>query len=143
MLLIVTLLAMQTQPSHAFVVTGAGRFAQVADAASILREGSTARMRVLQVADSEFTVAGTHYWGGWSWWSFDCEAWTADRLDFASVRAGGHVGPAMADHAQAYPIAKGGEADELANLACADEMPAIQARSLEEAVRLGRLAMDH
>lgn len=142
MLLITALVALQAQPTHAFVVTGTGRFAQVADAASILRDGSKARMRVLQVADSEFTVAGTHFWGGWSWWSFDCKLRTADRLDFASVREGGLVGPLMADDTPAHPIAPGGDAEELARLACSDQLPAIQARTLEDAVRLGRQAMD-
>lgn len=142
MLLIAALMVLQGQPDHAFVVTGSGRFAQVADMASIARDADTARMRVLQVADSQFTVAGTHFWGGWSWWQFDCELRTADRLDFASVREGGLVGPSVADHAPAYPIVSGGDAEELARLACSDERPPIEAWTLEDAVRLGRQAMD-
>jgi len=142
MLLIATLMAFQTQPAHAFVVTGSGRFAQVADAASIIRDAGTARMRVLQVVDSRFTVGGTHYWGGWSWWSFDCELRTADRLDFTSIREGGLEGPTVADEAPPYPIEAGGDAEELAKLACSDTPPAVQARTLEEGVRLGRQSME-
>lgn len=127
--------------AHAFVVTGAGRFAQAADTASITREGAVARMRVLQVADKDFHVGETAYWGGWSWWRFDCAARTADRLDFASVREGGVEGPAMADNQPAYPIVSGGDADELAAVACADEPPASHAATVEDAVRLGRAAI--
>lgn len=132
--------APQTQP-HAFVITGAGRFAQAADTASITRDGDLARMRVLQVADRDFHVGDVAYWGGWSWWSFDCAARTADRLDFASVREGGAEGPAMAENQPAYPIVAGGDADELATVACAAEPPAPQAVTLEDAVRLGRTAI--
>ena len=142
MFLIATLMALQTQPSHAFVVTGSGRFAQVADTASIVRDADIARIRVLQVADSRFTVGGTHYWGGWSWWRFDCALKTADRLDFASVREGGLMGPVVADDAPAYPIAAGGDAEELANLACSDTPAANQIHTLEDGVSLGRQAME-
>ena len=34
-------------------------------------------------------IGGVAYVGGWSWWRFDCAARTADRLDFASLRADG------------------------------------------------------
>ena len=140
--LIAALLANAPQAqSHAFVITGAGRFAQAADTASISRDGDTARMRVLQVADKDFHVGDVAYWGGWSWWSFDCAARTADRLDFASVREGGVEGPSMADEQPAYPIASGGDADELAAVACAAEPPASHAATVEEAVRLGRAAI--
>lgn len=128
-------------PPHAFVITGAGRFAQAADTASITRDGDTARMRVLQVADKDFHVGDVAYWGGWSWWSFDCAGRTADRLDFASVREGGAEGPAMADNEPAYSIVAGGDADELAAVACAVDPPASQASTVEEAVRLGRAAI--
>ncbi|MGQ2991517.1 MAG: hypothetical protein ACT6RD_13200 [Brevundimonas sp.] len=133
-------LALDSQ-SHAFVITGAGRFAQAADTASIVREGDTVRMRVLQVADKDFHVGDVAYWGGWSWWRFDCAARTADRLDFASVREGGIEGPAMTENQPAYSIVSGGDADELAAVACAAEPPASQAVTLEDAVRLGRAAI--
>jgi hypothetical protein len=136
-------LAAQTpSPSpHAFVLTGSGRFAQMADAASITREGDTARMRVLQVADKDFHVGDVAYWGGWSWWAFDCSGRTADRLDFASVREGGAEGPAMADNQPAYEAAPGGDAAELLALACAPERPAAQAMTVAGAVTLGRQAL--
>lgn len=134
-------LVLQTIPPHAFVITGAGRFAQAADTASIIRDGDVARMRVLQVADRDFHVGGVAYWGGWSWWRFDCAARTADRLDFASVREGGAEGPTVAENQPAYPIVAGGDADELAAVACAEEPPASQAATLEDAVRLGRTAI--
>ena len=60
---------------HAFVITGAGRFAQAADLASLTRDGDTARMRVLQVADRDFHVGQTAYWGGWSWWAPPSATW--------------------------------------------------------------------
>lgn len=129
------------QPPHAFVLTGAGRFAQMADAASIVRDGDQARMRVLQVADRDFHVGDVAYWGGWSWWSFDCAARTADRLDFASVREGGAEGPAMPDIQPALPAAPGGDAAELLDLACAAAPPASVAATVEEAVRQGRAAL--
>lgn len=133
--------AAQGARPHAFVITGAGRFAQAADAASVVRDGDRARMRVLQVADKDFHVGDTAYWGGWSWWSFDCAGRTADRLDFASVREGGAEGPSMADEQPAFPIVSGGDADELAAVACATETPTPQAVTVEEAVRLGRAAI--
>lgn len=126
---------------HAFVITGAGRFAQAADTASIARDGDMARMRVLQVADKDFHVGDTPYWGGWSWWSFDCAAHTADRLDFASVRVGGAEGPAMPETQPAFPIVSGGDADELAAVACAAQPPPAQALTIDEAVALGRTAI--
>ena len=126
---------------HAFVITGAGRFAQAADLASLTRDGATARMRVLQVADQDFHVADTAYWGGWSWWSFDCVAHTADRLDFASVREGGAEGPIMPDNQPAYAAAPGGDAAELLAVACAPDRPVGQAVTVGEAVRLGRAAI--
>lgn len=131
----------QTQP-HAFVVTGAGRFAQAADTASITREGAVARMRVLQVADRDFHVGDTAYWGGWSWWRFDCAARTADRLDFASVREGGVEGPAMADGQPPFDAAPGGDAAELLAVACAASPPTATATTVADAVRQGRAALE-
>ncbi|MGA0546137.1 surface-adhesin E family protein [Brevundimonas sp. VNH65] len=129
-------------PRHAFVITGAGRFAQAADTASITRDGDISRMRVLQVADKDFRVGETAYWGGWSWWRFDCAANTTDRLDFASVREGGAEGPAMADNQPAYDAAPGGDAAELLAVACAASPPPATATTVVEAVRQGRTALD-
>ena len=136
------LLLQDEAPRHAFIITGAGRFAQAADTASIARDGDMSRMRVLQVADKDFHVGDIAYWGGWSWWRFDCAASTADRLDFASVREGGAEGPAMADDQPAYDAAPGGDAAELLTVACASTPPQATATTVAEAVRQGREALD-
>ena len=127
---------------HGFVLTGAGRFAILADRASVERDGDGLRMRALQVAEEGFEVAGQPYWGGWSWWRFDCGAKTADRLDFASVKVGGAEGPATPDEAPPYPAAPGGDAAELMAVAC-DPTSAGEpdADSLVDAVRVGREAL--
>ena len=124
------------------VLTGVGRFAVLADLSTISRAGDTARMRSLQVAEDDFEVAGQTYWGGWSWWAFDCRARTADRLDFASVREGGAEGPATPDTAPAYPAAPGGDAAELLAVACDPALAGeADADTLEDAVRVGRAAL--
>ncbi len=125
---------------HAFVLTGAGRYAVLADVASIQREGDTVRMRAFQAVDPAFSAGGEPYWGGWSWWSFDCTGVTADRLDFASVREGGREGPATPDTSPAYPASPGGDAAELLAVACSPP-DRIDATTLAEAVRLGRAAL--
>jgi hypothetical protein len=124
------------------VLTGVGRFAVLADLSTIGRDGDTARMRSLQVAENDFEVGGQTYWGGWSWWAFDCRAKTADRLDFASVREGGAEGPATPDAAPAYPAAPGGDAAELLAVAC-DPVSAgeADADNLADAVKVGRAAL--
>ena len=122
------------------VETGVGRFAVFADAASVERQGDSARMRGLQVAEQGFEVGGVAYVGGWSWWAFDCAAATADRLDFAALRADGGEGPAMADPAPAYPAAPGGDAAELLAVACGGT-PATETLSLDEAIRRGQAAL--
>ncbi len=124
------------------VLTGVGRFAVLADLSSITRDGDTARMRSLQVTEEDFTAGGQSYWGGWSWWSFDCRARTADRLDFASVREGGAEGPPTPDTSPAYAAAPGGDAAELLTVAC-DPASAgeADADNLEDAVRVGRAAL--
>lgn len=124
------------------VLTGVGRFAVLADLSTISRDGDTARMRSLQVTEEDFTAGGQTYWGGWSWWAFDCRARMADRLDFASVRAGGAEGPLTPDTAPAYPAAPGGDAAELLAVAC-DPASAgeADADNLADAVRVGRAAL--
>jgi len=123
-------------------LTGVGRFAVLADLSSVERDGDTARMRALQVAEEDFTVGDQTYWGGWSWWSFDCRARTADRLDFAAVREGGAEGPATPDAARAYDAAPGGDAAELLAVAC-DPASAgeADADTLADGVRVGRAAL--
>jgi hypothetical protein len=127
---------------HRLVLTGVGRFAVLADLATVSRDGDRARMRSLQVTEEDFTAGGQTYWGGWSWWAFDCAARTADRLDFASVREGGAEGPATPDAAPAYDAAPGGDAAELLTVAC-DPASAgeADADNLEDAVRIGRAAL--
>ena len=124
------------------VLTGVGRFAVLADLSTLSRTGDTVRMRSLQVTEEDFEAAGQAYWGGWSWWAFDCAARTADRLDFASVREGGSEGPATPDTAPAYAAAAGGDAAELLAVAC-DPATAgeADADNLADAVRVGRAAL--
>ena len=124
------------------VLTGVGRFAVLADLSTLSRDGDMVRMRALQVAEEDFTAGGRSYWGGWSWWSFDCRVRTADRLDFASVREGGEEGPATPDTAPPYPAAPGGDAAELLAVAC-DPLSAgeADADNLEDAVTVGRAAL--
>jgi hypothetical protein len=127
------------QDGPQLVITGVGRFAVFADLSTIRREADTVRMRAFQAAEADFEIGGQAYWGGWSWWSFDCAARTADRLDFAAVKAGGAEGPATPDASPAYEAAAGGDAAELLAVAC-DPASAgeADADSLENAVRIGR-----
>ena len=122
------------------IETGVGRFAQFADVNSIEREGDAARMRSLQVADEGFRVGEALYVGGWSRWAFDCRARTADRLDFASLRADEVEGPATSDPAPAYPAAPGGDAAELLAVACG-ETPSANALTLDQAIARGQSAL--
>jgi len=130
---------------HRFVLTGAGSFAVFADLATLKREADIATMRSFQVVEPGFAVGGTAYWGGWSRWSFDCKALTADRVDFASVREGGLEGPSSPDGQPAYAAAPGGDAAELLAVACGDpDRPAPgtnELTTLEDAVRRGRAAL--
>ncbi len=128
-------------PAHELVLTGVGRYAVFADAATIERGPEGVRMRSLQVVEEDFAVGTTRYWGGWSWWRFDCEAGTADRLDFASVAVGGIEGPATAEGQPPYPAAPGGDAAELLAVACGAVEPEAVATTVEDAVRIGRAAM--
>lgn len=133
----------EPQPAeHRLFLTGVGRFAVLADLATVSRERDRARMRSLQVTEADFEAGGQSYWGGWSWWDFDCAALTADRLDFASVREGGAEGPATPDTAPAYPADPGGDAAELLAVAC-DPAPsgAPDADTVAAAVRIGRAAL--
>jgi hypothetical protein len=130
------------QDGPRLVLTGVGRFAVLADLSSMERDGDTVRMRALQVTEEDFTAGGQTYWGGWSWWAFDCRARTADRLDFASVREGGAEGPATPDTAPAYPAAPGGDAAELLAVACDPSSAGeADADNLADAVRVGRAAL--
>ena len=124
----------------ALVPTGVGRFAIYADVASIAREGDNAQMRELQVTETGFKVGDVVYVGGWSRWAFDCRARTADRLDFASLRADRTEGPATPDKAPAHDAAPGGDAAELLAIACATDRPA-ETLTLAQAIRRGQAAL--
>ena len=126
---------------HALVLTGVGRFAIFADAASLTPDGDGVRMRSLQVSEEDMIISGVAYAGGWSWWRFDCMTQTADRLDFASLKADGTEGPITPTKSAPYAIAPGGDAAELAAVACAVEARAADVVSATEAVRIGRERM--
>jgi hypothetical protein len=126
---------------HALVLTGVGRFAVFADAASLTPDGEGVRMRSLQVSEEDMVIGGVAYAGGWSWWRFDCAAQTADRLDFASLKADGTEGPITPENASPYAIAPGGDAAELAAVACGTEARTADALSTADAVRIGRERM--
>ena len=128
-------------PEHGFVLTGAGRFAILADQMTIVRDGDSVTMRAFQVTEPGFTAGGHSYWGGWSKWRFDCVAETADRLDFASVREGGVEGPTTPDSAPAYHADPGGDAAELLAVACSTDARSPDVFTRVEAVRLGRAAL--
>ena len=127
---------------HRFVLTGVGRFAVLADMVSLERDGDGVRLRAFQVAEQDFQIGDQAYWGGWSWWRFDCAARTADRLDFAAVKAGGAEGPATPDPAPPYAAVEGGDAFELLTAACDPaSVGPYGASALEEAVWVGREAL--
>jgi len=126
---------------HALVLTGVGRFAIFADAASATPDGEGVRMRSLQVSEENMVIGGVAYAGGWSWWRFDCAAQTADRLDFASLKADGSEGPITPTKSAPFAIAPGGDAAELAAVACGAETQKADAASTADAVRIGRERM--
>ncbi|MNU79004.1 hypothetical protein D3C71_686090 [compost metagenome] len=126
---------------HTLVLTGVGRFAVFADAASVTPDGDGVRMRSLQINEEDMVIGDAAYVGGWSWWRFDCAAQTADRLDFASLKADGTEGPITPTKSAPYAIAPGGDAAELAAVACGAEARAIDAVSTAEALRIGRERM--
>ncbi len=123
------------------LLTGVGRFAVFADISTRSRSGDQVRMRSLQVVEPGFEVDGRAFWGGWSWWAFDCEAQTADRLDFASVSAGGIEGPAVPDTDPPYPAAPGGDAAELLRVACSDTRTGPIFTTVGSAVTAGQQAL--
>lgn len=123
---------------HSLVLTGVGRFAVFADAASITPDGDGVRMRSLQVSEEDMVIGDVAYAGGWSWWRFDCAAQTADRLDFASLRADGVEGPITPTKSSPYAIAQGGDAAELAAVACVTGSPTADATTAADAVKLGQ-----
>lgn len=124
------------------LMTGVGRFALFADLDTLQRNGDQAVIRALQVAEPGFEAGGTVYWGGWSWWAFDCRAATADRLDFASLDAQGREGPATPEPSPPYPVAPGGDAAELMAVACGDADTSLPLHGrLHSAVAAGQAAL--
>ena len=123
------------------LLIGVGRFAVFADLSTRTRSGENARIRSLQVVEPGFEVDGRAFWGGWSWWAFDCGARTADRLDFASVSEGGIEGPAVADADPPYPAAPGGDAAELLAVACSGSRSGPILPTVEAAVTVGQQAL--
>ena len=141
-LLILSLLTTpQLTPEHRLVLTGVGRFAIFADVASITPDSDGVRMRSLQVSEEDMVIGDAAYVGGWSWWRFDCAAQTADRLDFASLKADGTEGPITPTKSAPYAIAPGGDAAELAAVACGAEVRSADATTAADAVRIGRERM--
>ena len=133
------LLSPPPEEPHRFVYLGAGRFAQYADLSTLMPEGDGGRIRVFQVVEPDFRAGGAAYWGGWSWWRFDCGPHgQVDRLDFASVREGGAEGPATPDPAPAYEAVQGGDAFEMVVVACNPADSDIDFTTLEQAVEHGR-----
>ena len=126
---------------HALVLTGVGRFAVFADSASLTPDGDGVRMRSLQISEEDMVIGGVAYSGGWSWWRFDCAAQTADRLDFASLKADGTEGPLTPENAPPYVISPGGDAAELAAVACGAQAQTADAVNTADAVRTGRERM--
>ncbi|MBO9500145.1 hypothetical protein J7346_00335 [Brevundimonas sp. A19_0] len=123
-------------------MSGVGRFAVFVDLSTREATDQQVRIRTLQVAEPGFQVEGQPYWGGWSWWMFDCAERTADRLDFASILEGGIEGPVVADPQPAFPASPGGDAAEVLGLACATEAPDTPVfTSVEDAVAEGRRQM--
>lgn len=123
------------------LLTGVGRFAVFADLSTRTRSGDNVRIRSLQVVEPGFEVDGRAFWGGWSWWAFDCGARTADRLDFASVSGGGVEGPAVPDTDPPYPAAPGGDAAELLTVACFGSANEPTFATVESAVTAGQQAL--
>lgn len=128
-------------PRLELALTGIGRFAIFADISSITPDDDGVRMRALQISEDDLEIGGVTYVGGWSWWVFNCDARTADRLDFASLRADGVEGPTTPERAPPYPIAPGGDAAELAAVACRETVLPISATTASDAVHLARARM--
>ena len=123
------------------VLVGVGRVAVYADTATIAREmPDPAWIRSLQVAEQGFTAGGVTYIGGWSRWAFDCRQRTADRLDFASLKADLTEGPAVPDTAPPYEAAPGSDELALLVMACT-QTPDPSGLSLHQAIEEGQAAL--
>ena len=118
-----------------------GRFASFVDLTSRQPEGSTVQVRVLQVAEADFEVAGEAYWGGWRREVIDCPARTLAHAGFSSLRATGREGPLMGDRRPAVVPASGGTDEAVLKVVCdgwKPFKPVPVATSVEQAVKLAR-----
>ena len=128
-------------PATTLRLADVGRFASFVDMDSWRPEGSAVRVRVLQVAESDFQVAGEAYWGGWRHELIDCNARTLAHAGFSSLRASGREGPVMGDQRPAVVPARGGTDEAVLKVVCDDWKPFAKvpvAGGVEEAVRIGR-----
>lgn len=129
-------------PPRDLALVGVGRYAVFADRGSVVRETpDVVTLRALQVVEAEFRVGDTAYVGGWSNWRFDCAGGTADRLDFASLKADGSEGPTTTEPAPPYPVVAGGDAAELAAVTCEGATGLESVPSIAAAISLGRMRL--
>ncbi|WP_297802934.1 hypothetical protein [uncultured Brevundimonas sp.] len=118
-------------------MTGQGRFTYFADLSTVADDGNgVRRLRALQLSDEPMMIGDVAFIGGWSNWSFDCVQRTARRIDFSSLRSDGVEGPATPVQTGVYPLSPGGDAAELAAVACGEIEQKIDARNLNEAIAL-------
>lgn len=115
-----------------------GRFVYFAELDSITRDGANARMRSVQLSAEPSAIGGKNYIGGYSWWQFDCIAKTGQRMDYASLRDDLVIGPVMPIDGPVIELSPGGEAAELAAVACGWVEPRVDATHLSKAIQLTR-----
>lgn len=138
-------LAEQAASQH-LMLSGQGRFAQFADVATRATDADgKVRMRVLQLSTEPMVIGPHTYVGGWSWWQFECKndgPHSGYRQDFASVRDDAQIGPATPTRDQPMPLAPGGDAAELAAIACGDTEIRLDATDLASAMALAKANED-
>lgn len=118
-------------------LTGQGRFTYFADLDSVHpHTDGRASLRALQLNDEPMQIGDKRYLGGWSLWAFDCDNRSAQRLEFQSLTDDGQLGPATPTRTEPYPLVAGGDAAELAAVACREAEPRVDARTLAEAIAL-------
>lgn len=118
-----------------------GRFASFVDMGSRQAEGSAVQIRVLQVAEADFEVAGEAYWGGWRHEVIDCPARTLAHAGFSSLRATGREGPVVGDIRPAVVPPLGGTDEAVLKVVCDGWRPfktVPVSTSIEQAVKLAR-----
>lgn len=115
-----------------------GRFTYFAELDSISRDGDIARVRSLQLSGEPMLIEENRFIGGYSWWQFDCANKLGRRLDYASLRDDRVVGPVVPINGTDIELAPGGEAAELATVACGWTPARVDANSLSAAIELSR-----